>query len=325
MDIKRLLGSFCDVILGRRVMSELEQIRPGTSVSYDHSKPALLFGSDHRRRARAEQALSAFNVRLVDSLPLEGAADRLDGQPSLGLAWLELGEEDANSALDLALGRLNHMAEERGTTVIASAPIELVDMVAARLTGRTTEILVDPDDAQRVATLATALSGAVEDRHVSDVGKDNAVRLRQLSDEMGRIAATLARLSTGPGSPAVKPSETTSPSPDVEAETVRAVIRARRLRARFFSEELFADPAWDMLLDLLQAEIAQLRVPVSSLCIAAVPATTALRWIKTMTEQGLFVRRADPHDGRRVFVELAPAASDAMRRYFADVGKPVTV
>ena len=307
-------------------MSELEQIRPGTSVSYDHSKPALLFGSDHRRRARAEQALRAFNVRLVDSLPLEGAADRLDGQPSLGLAWLELGEDDANSALDLALGRLNHMAEERGTTVIASAPIELVDMVAARLTGRTTEILVDPDDAQRVATLATALSGAVEDRYVSDVGKDNAVRLRQLSDEMGRIAATLARLSTGPGSPAVKPSETTSPSPDVEAETVRAVIRARRLRARFFSEELFADPAWDMLLDLLQAEIAQLRVPVSSLCIAAaVPATTALRWIKTMTEQGLFVRRADPHDGRRVFVELAPAASDAMRRYFADVGKPVTV
>ena len=94
-----------------------------------------------------------------------------------------------------------------------------------------------------------------------------------------------------------------------------------------------ADPAVDGAygkalhdLDLLQAEIAQLRVPVSSLCIAAaVPATTALRWIKTMTEQGLFVRRADPHDGRRVFVELAPAASDALRRYFAQVGKPVAV
>ena len=62
-----------------------------------------------------------------------------------------------------------------------------------------------------------------------------------------------------------------------------------------------------MLLDLLQAEIAQHRVPVSSLCIAAaVPATTALRWIKTMTDAGLFKRRADPHDGRRVFVELSP-------------------
>ena len=57
------------------------------------------------------------------------------------------------------------------------------------------------------------------------------------------------------------------------------------------------------------------------LCIAAaVPATTALRWIKTMTDNGLFLRRADPHDGRRVFIELAPDASVGMRRYFAEVG-----
>jgi len=111
-------------------------------------------------------------------------------------------------------------------------------------------------------------------------------------------------------------------APPVSAETVRTVIRARRLRARFFSEELFADPAWDMLLDLLQAEISHLRVPVSSLCIAAaVPATTALRWLKTMVNQGIFVRRADPHDGRRVFVELSPDASSALRRYFAEVAR----
>ena len=103
---------------------------------------------------------------------------------------------------------------------------------------------------------------------------------------------------------------------------MRNVIRARRLRARYFAEELFADPAWDMLLDLLQAEIAQLRVPVSSLCIAAaVPATTALRWLKTLVSQGLFIRRPDPHDGRRVYVELAPETSQALRRYFAEVGQ----
>jgi hypothetical protein len=47
-----------------------------------------------------------------------------------------------------------------------------------------------------------------------------------------------------------------------------------------------------MLLDLLQAEISHLRVPVLSLCIAAaVPATTALRWLKTMVQEGIFVRR----------------------------------
>ena len=305
-------------------MSELEPVRPATAVEYDDSKPALLFVSSPRRRARAQAALASSGVRLVDSVPLDQADARLDGQLSLGLAWLELDEEDATPALDALLRRLDQLAEDRGTVVIASVPLELVDLVAGRLTGRSTEILVEPDEAQRAATIAVALSGVLGDSSVSDVGKDNAARLRQLSDEMGRIAATLARLSTGPGSPAIRPSEAKSEVPPVDAETVRAVIRARRMRSRFFSEELFADPAWDMLLDLLQAEIAQLRVPVSSLCIAAaVPATTALRWIKTMTEQGLFVRRADPHDGRRVFVELAPAASDAMRRYFADVGKPL--
>lgn len=307
-------------------MSELEYVRPGSAIEYQSDKPALIFASNPRRMAHAASFLEAAGVRLAGSVPLEEAGQRLDDQVSLGLAWLELGEEDAASHVDRLLFRLNEMAETRGTVAVAAVPIELVDMAAARLTARSTEILVEPDAAQRAASLATALSGVLEDKGVADVGKDNAARLRQLSDEMGRIASTLARLSSGPGAPAVRPVETASPRPEIDAETVRAVIRARRLRSRFFSEELFADPAWDMLLDLLQAEIAQLRVPVSSLCIAAaVPATTALRWIKTMTEQGLFVRRADPHDGRRVFVELAPAASDAMRRYFADVGRPAVV
>ena len=78
----------------------------------------------------------------------------------------------------------------------------------------------------------------------------------------------------------------------------------------------------DLAPDDLQAEISTLRVPVSSLCIAAsVPANTALRWLKTMVQQGMFLRRADLHDGRRVFVELAPHTSQSMRRYFAEIGR----
>ena len=187
--------------------------------------------------------------------------------------------------------------------------------------------MIDPDDAQRAGALSLALAGAGAQRpsRVSDVGRDNAVRLRQLSDEMGRIAATLARLSSTPddsGPAVLRLIESPKDAPPLSVDVVRAVIRSRRLRSRFFTEELFADPAWDMLLDLTQAELAQHRVPVRSLCIAAaVPATTALRWIKSMTDSGLFVRRADPHDGRRVFVELSPGASAAMRAYFAELGK----
>jgi len=151
----------------------------------------------------------------------------------------------------------------------------------------------------------------------------NSAKLCQLSDEVSRIATTLARLAMQPEVAAK--SDRAKPANDgvksnIPIETVRNVIRARRLRYQLFDKELFADPAWDMLLDLFQAEIAQLRVSVSSLSIAAaVPATTALRWINTMTDANLFHRRADPHDARRVFVELSPVASEAMRRYFKEL------
>jgi DNA-binding MarR family transcriptional regulator len=95
------------------------------------------------------------------------------------------------------------------------------------------------------------------------------------------------------------------------------MIRQRRLREQFFPADLFADPAWDMLLDLYASQLERRPVSVSSLCIAAaVPATTALRWIKTMTDAGLFSREPDLNDGRRIFIDLAQSAYEGMEQYF---------
>ena len=152
----------------------------------------------------------------------------------------------------------------------------------------------------------------------ADKRRDDAERLRELGDEANRIAASLARLSAGMGLTA--PASAADGLPDVDAQQVRALARDRRVREKFFPADLFADPAWDILLDLFQAELSQLRVTVSSLCAAAyVPPTTALRWIKMMTAQGFLVRRPDPHDSRRVFVELSDRSSTAMRRYFSEI------
>jgi hypothetical protein len=94
---------------------------------------------------------------------------------------------------------------------------------------------------------------------------------------------------------------------------VRALIRARRMRDQYLPADLFADPAWDMMLDLLAAQLAGQRVSVSSLCIAAaVPPTTALRWIRQLSDRAIFARIDDPADGRRVFIELTEAATQAV-------------
>ncbi len=103
-----------------------------------------------------------------------------------------------------------------------------------------------------------------------------------------------------------------------KAQRARRIIAERRRRERTLGSELFADPAWDMLLDLYAAYHERRNVSVSSLCIAsAVPATTALRWIKTMTDKGLFMRSADAHDGRRIYLHIADHVLEAMDEFLA--------
>lgn len=104
------------------------------------------------------------------------------------------------------------------------------------------------------------------------------------------------------------------------ARMVRQIIRHRRKRERQFPSYLLADPGWDMLLDLYAAHYEGQKVSVSSLCIAAaVPATTALRWIKTLEEEGHLVRSQDPHDGRRIFLVISDTARAKMDEYFDDI------
>jgi hypothetical protein len=113
------------------------------------------------------------------------------------------------------------------------------------------------------------------------------------------------------------------PLPD--PRLVRRIIRQRQLRARYFDGELFADPAWDMLLDLTAARAEHTRVSVTSLCIASqVPPTTALRWIGQMTDAGMLERVEDDLDRRRAFVALSDSTADGMARYFQAIGADAT-
>jgi hypothetical protein len=148
-------------------------------------------------------------------------------------------------------------------------------------------------------------------------------RFQKLSAEVSRIARTLAALSERDSDALVAdtvekvlPEAGALEPGSVDPALIRAVIRARRLRDQYLGSDLFADPAWDMMLDLTAARLEGRAVAVSSLCIAAaVPATTALRWIKQLTDTGFFRRVADPYDGRRIFIELTDETARRMHVY----------
>ncbi len=114
------------------------------------------------------------------------------------------------------------------------------------------------------------------------------------------------------------PTESDRPIPvsAISADVVKQIIKLRRMRENYFENSLFADPAWDILLDLMVARLSGQTVSVSSLCIAAaVPPTTALRWITSMTKNDMLVRQSDPLDARRVFIDLSDETFEKLETY----------
>ncbi len=103
-------------------------------------------------------------------------------------------------------------------------------------------------------------------------------------------------------------------------EILRELQQSRAARDKFFPKDLFEDPCWDMLLDLMMNHLRGRRISVSSLCVASgVAQTTALRRISELNDRGLVRRVADERDGRRVFVELTEQGIAALSSYIEHI------
>jgi len=287
---------------------------------------------------------SLAEVSLASVLPPSGAADYIRQTSTLDIVWLAAADAiEGEMLVDICAA----VRAQRCNLICETSLPTLDDVVAAIPASLQVQFLVDADPTDRLVALATAR----RTRHVAlhDIARDDAMeRIDRLQEEVARISRLLGDLAGQkgglPGTPtgfAPRGEDLTdhmgqvrAPSREFaamprsfvpeertldrqRAKAVRRMLRQRRMREQYFPADLFADPARDMLLDLYAARLERQPVSVSSLCIAAaVPATTALRWIKTMTDAGLFVREADPHDGRRIFIALAEGACDALARYF---------
>jgi DNA-binding MarR family transcriptional regulator len=280
------------------------------------------------RLAEAGRAIGLAGGRVLMTLDWGEAAtlaERSVGRPVLLLE----AEGVPPAVLTAALPEVARVATMLDLQIVATLALPQIDEMAAVLMGATTQLLCDATLTEVVAALAVArqLSGGAG---LADRWREGeAERLRKLNDEVARIAELLARLTNrGPGGGGT-PGDVADrhvafgfapPAAEADPQLVRQTIRARRMRDAFFGENLFEDPAWDMLLDLYAAHLESRRVSVSSLCIAAAVApTTALRWIGKLTEAGLFDREPDPADRRRAFMVLSAKALRGMEGYVAAV------
>jgi hypothetical protein len=136
-----------------------------------------------------------------------------------------------------------------------------------------------------------------------------------LDEKVGRILYSLARSTFAKAL-------SNDDRLEVPEEVVSAAIRAWRERACYLPGELFFDPAWGMLLELLHAEIGKRQVSLRRLCKASgASSPSAIRWLKVLEDRELVIRQADPLDPGNERLELSPKGSTALRLYFRDIEK----
>lgn len=106
-------------------------------------------------------------------------------------------------------------------------------------------------------------------------------------------------------------------------EAATMAYEQRRLRPKHLNnEEIFGEPAWDMLLDLYVHQAQNEKVSVKSACInSRAPTATALRWLNVLEMKGLVSCLDDPDDAQRRLIKLTPEGYEAMTRYLNEIAR----
>lgn len=101
-------------------------------------------------------------------------------------------------------------------------------------------------------------------------------------------------------------------------EKARVELENRRKRVAIFGNQMFAEPAWEMLLLLFLSEGRQ-RITQSKLGeLSGASRSTGLRWIDYLSDHGLAERREHPTDKRQNFVSLTEKGRALLSVYLSE-------
>ena len=143
--------------------------------------------------------------------------------------------------------------------------------------------------------------------------------MSNLSQELQRLALLIDD-PAAPRPAAADPQRPDFADGEVEpsrlANYIRELLKKESKRRGIGGGEVFGDPAWEMMLDLLLAKVEGRQVSVSSACIASgAPMSTALRLVGRLVDEGVLGKVADESDRRRHFLEINPEFEQPMIDY----------
>lgn len=160
-----------------------------------------------------------------------------------------------------------------------------------------------------------ALTRADSIRKVKNTAQDSpgARELQQIADTAKELAADMRRTIE---QDSTRNRGGAASGEDASLRTLKLLQKLQEARNSIFGEAVMPEPAWEMLAELMRAQLAGQHLSVTSLALSSKsPMTTALRRIEDLIQGGLAARVPDPSDRRRTYVELTPEGMARMQLF----------
>lgn len=268
----------------------------------------LLVDDDPATRDAYAEVAEALGYQVLQAEDGLSALKLLSEDQAIGIVVtdLQMPLMDGMSLLDEVAMRF---APNRPIVTIALTGFATMDAVVQAMRYNAQDFLAKPASTQ---DLAAALRRA-------SAGWTQLAMRRTLDSWNPPLESDPAKAAPPPN---VAAPRSAAPEADDLLHTARWIRRSRDRRAAFFDAQLFADPCWDILLDLMCGQLEDQPVPVSSACLATgLPFSTALRHVRHLVDLGMIHRWQDPKDKRRDLLALDAQTFETMKSYLIETRK----
>lgn len=321
--------------LGAMLNASQSQAGADEEPSQDESllpEPVLIVDDDEDFASECAFSLKLMGYDpVVATSPEEAMALFEANEISIAIVDYNMPEQDG-IALIHALGR---NAEARGLRLqfIMATGYASKDVAIDAMRASAVDFLEKPINQNDLRQALQRIKGL---RQTPDARETLLGKMSSLSTELQRLAmlmddpAAQPKFRAGDLEPEREPERGADrPAPPAEipaipeaaqlTDYIRELLRKEMKRREIGGGELFGDPAWEMLLDLLLAKIEGRRVSVSSACIASgAPMSTALRLVRRLVGESVLCRLPDEHDRRRHFLVINPKFEGPLLEYLSE-------
>jgi CheY-like chemotaxis protein len=176
---------------------------------------------------------------------------------------------------------------------------------------------VDPKSLRESVKHALARADSIREVRRTQPGSPVAQELEQIADTARALAEDMRR--------ALERGLVRGPRPeDATLRTLELLRKLQDARSTIFGEAVMPEPAWEMLAELMRAQLSGQQLSVTSLAMSSrSPMTTALRRIDDLIQGRLAARVPDPTDRRRTRVELTPEGMARMQLFLEGFARTV--